>query len=183
MRVIPTPLEGVVVVEPDVRADARGAFFEAWHAPRYAEAGLAGRFIQCNMSRSARGVLRGLHLQHPKGQAKLVTVVEGAVFDVAVDVRRGSPTFARWFGVELTAASGRQLYVPEGFAHGFLALAESVLVYLATEVYAPEAELVIRWDDPEIAVAWPAAPAGLSPRDGSAPLLGDVLDRLPTFDS
>lgn len=184
MKVVPTPLEGVVVVQPDVRADGRGAFFEAWHAARYPDNGLPGSFAQCNVSRSIRATLRGLHLQHPNDQGKLVTVMQGAIYDVAADVRRGSPTFGRWFGVELTAEGGRQLYIPPGFAHGFLALTDdAVLMYLTTAVYVPGSEVVIRWDDPTLGIAWPIPPLHFSPRDQAAPVLSDLADRLPLFKS
>jgi dTDP-4-dehydrorhamnose 3,5-epimerase len=180
MRVIPTPLDGVMVVYPDLRSDSRGAFFEAWHGPRYTQAGLPAQFIQCNVSRSALGVLRGLHLQHPHDQGKLVTVMQGAIYDVAADVRRGSPSFGRWFGIELTAEKGEQLYIPAGFAHGFLVLRENtVVMYLTTEVYEPNAEVVIRWDDPDLGITWPIPPREFSSRDASAPLLNEVADRLP----
>ena len=182
MRVTPTPLDGLMVVHPDLRSDSRGAFFEAWHGPRYSDAGLPAEFVQCNVSRSARGVLRGLHLQHPHGQEKLVTVLRGAIYDVAVDVRLGSPGFARWFGIDLTAENGQQLYIPAGFAHGFLSLADDTIVmYLASAVYEPTAEVVMRWDDPKLGIAWPIPPRDSSPRDASAPLLDEVGDRLPPF--
>lgn len=182
MRVIPTTLDGVVLVEPAMHADARGAFFEAWRADRYAAAGLPGGFVQCNVSRSARGVLRGLHLQHPYGQGKLVSVLHGSVFDVAVDVRRGSPAFGRWFGVELSGDTGRQLYVPVGFAHGFLSLSEALVMYQTTELYQAAAELVIRWDDPTIGVMWPRTPGLLSERDRAAPTLDQLRPRLPSLE-
>ena len=184
MKVLSTPLDGVVLVQPDVRADARGAFFEAWQAPRYARNGLPGSFAQCNVSRSIRATLRGLHLQHPNDQGKLVTVMEGAIYDVAADVRRGSPTFGRWFGVELTAESGRQLFIPAGFAHGFLALADdTVIMYLTTTVYEPGSEIVIRWDDPTLGTTWPMPPLHFSSRDQAAPVLSELGDRLPFFQS
>lgn len=180
MQVIPSPLAGVQIVVPAVQHDARGAFFEAWHARKYHEAGLPSAWAQCNVSHSARGVLRGLHLQHPVAQAKLITVLAGRVFDVAVDVRRGSPTFARWFGTELSGENGRQLFVPDGFAHGFLVLSDfAVVMYLATSVYEPSSELTINWNDPKIRVTWPEPPKILSDRDRAAPRLDEVTDRLP----
>lgn len=177
MRVLPTTLPGLVLVEPPVFADARGYFYESWNAARHAAAGIAGPFVQDNVSYSTRGVVRGLHFQRaPRAQGKLVSVLRGAVFDVAVDLRTGSPTFGRWEGVELTADNRRQLYVPPGFAHGFAVLSDDALVaYKCTEYYDPSSEVTVRWDDPAIAVRWPSvAPARLSARDAAAPLLADI---------
>jgi dTDP-4-dehydrorhamnose 3,5-epimerase len=132
-------LPGVLLVEPKVFGDGRGFFYESYQQRRYAEAGIPGPFVQDNVSRSARGTLRGLHFQHPRAQGKLVSVLAGAVFDVAVDIRRGSPTFARWFGVELSGENKRQLWVPPGFAHGFCVLSETAdFAYKCTDYYAPE---------------------------------------------
>jgi dTDP-4-dehydrorhamnose 3,5-epimerase len=183
--VTPTSLPEVLVVEPTVFGDGRGWFLEAWHAERYAALGIGDAFVQDNVSYSARGVLRGLHLQHPHEQAKLIQVLDGAVFDVAVDVRRGSPRFGRWASVELSSANRRQLYVPRGFAHGFLVTSEHALVsYKASATYRPDAELAIRWDDPALAIAWPlAGPPTVSPRDAAAPPLADVPpERLPRLE-
>ena len=180
MRVAATALDGVVVVDPEVRSDSRGHFFEAWHADRYSAVGLPGEFSQCNVSVSSLGVLRGLHLQYPPGQAKLITAVRGAIFDVAVDVRRGSPSFGRWFGTTLTGENAHQLFVPAGYAHGFLSLADhTVVMYLTTVTYDPSSEVVIRWDDPTIAIAWPDTPRQLSARDAAAPFLAELGGRLP----
>ena len=180
MQVIPSPLEGVRVVVPSVKHDARGSFFEAWHAGRYEHAGLPSSWAQCNVSHSNRGVLRGLHLQHPPSQAKLVTVLAGKIFDVAVDVRRGSSTFARWFGTELSAENGHQLFIPAGFAHGFLVLSEfAVVMYFTTTVYEPASDMVISWNDPQIRITWPEAPRMLSDKDRAAPRLAEITDRLP----
>jgi dTDP-4-dehydrorhamnose 3,5-epimerase len=184
VQVTPLALPDVVRVEPRVARDARGWFYESWSGERFAQHGLPDQFVQDNVSRSERGVLRGLHLQHPFGQGKLVSVLHGEVFDVAVDVRRGSPTFGRWCGEQLGAEPGRQLYVPVGFAHGFVVLSDSAVVaYKVTERYHPETELTIAWDDPDIGVEWPlsAAPS-LSPKDAAAPRLRDVdPERLPSY--
>jgi dTDP-4-dehydrorhamnose 3,5-epimerase len=177
--VLPT----VLLFEPRVFRDERGTFRELYNAERYEATGLEARFVQDNLSRSARGVLRGLHLQHPRAQGKLVTVLSGAVFDVAVDVRRGSPTFGRWTGYTLTAENAQQLWVPPGFAHGFLVLEEETLFsYKCTDVYSPSHELTVRWDDPAIGIRWPDAAPRLSPKDAEAPRLAELADRLPPFD-
>ena len=166
MKVTPTALAGVALVDPQVHGDARGFFLESFHAGRYAAAGVAGPFVQDNVSRSRHGVLRGLHLQHPYAQGKLVSVLEGEVFDVAVDVRVGSPTFGCWVGEYLSAENHRQLYVPAGFAHGFVVTSESALFsYKCTDYYHPETERAVRWDDPQIGVAWPVDAPTVSPRD------------------
>jgi dTDP-4-dehydrorhamnose 3,5-epimerase len=166
MKVVTTALPGVLIVEPRVFGDARGFFFESWNAQRYAAAGIREAFVQDNVSRSARGVLRGLHLQQPGAQGKLVGVLEGEVFDVAVDVRRGSPHFGRAVTVRLSAADHRQLYVPPGFAHGFQVLSDSALFsYKCTEYYRPETEISIAWDDPDLAIEWPLAAPVLSEKD------------------
>jgi dTDP-4-dehydrorhamnose 3,5-epimerase len=178
----PTRLPGVIRIEPDVHRDARGFFLETYHAQKYAEAGIDVRFVQDNHSRSSRGTLRGLHLQHPRGQAKLVRVLEGTVFDVAVDVRVGSPHFGQWVGFELTAETQHQLFVPAGFAHGFAVTSERAdFEYKCSDVYAPECELVVRWDDPAIGIDWPIEAPTLSARDAQAPLLADLTDGLPKF--
>lgn len=187
MRLLPTDLPGVVIVEPAVFGDDRGWFMESWSQPRF-DAALAALglpaprpFVQDNHSCSKAGVLRGLHYQmppHPQG--KLVRVVRGAAFDVAVDIRRGSATFGRWVGVELTEANRRQLWIPEGFAHGFVALGDDThFLYKTTDVYAKDCEGSLRWDDPTIGIVWPM-PADLTrPRlaakDAAAPLLADTL--------
>lgn len=178
VEVTPTALPGVLLVRPRRFADERGFFSEVWNKRAWAEAGVAGEFVQDNHSRSARGVLRGLHYQlAPFAQAKLVRVSRGAVFDVAVDIRRSSPTFGKWVGMRLSAESGHQLFVPAGFAHGFLALEEgSEVQYKVSEVYSPEHDRSIRADDPAIGIDWPL-PRGdwrLSPKDLAAPLLEDA---------
>lgn len=183
MKVTPTALPDVVVVEPTVFGDARGHFFEAYSARRYAEAGIAATFVQDNVSFSQRGVLRGLHFQHPHGQGKLIGALKGEVFDVAVDVRRGSPTFGRWVGQCLSSENKRQLYVPPGFAHGFLVTSDEALVaYKCTEYYRPEADRSIRWDDPRIGIEWPIDRPVLSTKDVGAPTLDAVPEEfLPVF--
>ena len=180
MKVTPAALlPEVLLVEPRVFGDARGYFFESYSARRYGEAGIPGAgaaFVQDNVSYSQRGVLRGLHYQHPFGQGKLVGVLRGEVFDVAVDVRRGSPTFGRWVGECLTAESKRQLYIPPGFAHGFLVTSPDALVaYKCTDYYHPETERSIRWDDARIGIRWPIDGPVLSAKDDVAV----TLDALP----
>ncbi|HEX2369240.1 MAG TPA: dTDP-4-dehydrorhamnose 3,5-epimerase [Acidimicrobiia bacterium] len=157
MSVAPTPIAEVLVLEPEVRGDERGFFVETWNARTFASAaGLERSFVQDNHSRSARMVLRGIHYQIEQAQGKLLRVVSGRVFDVAVDLRRSSPTFGRWVGVELTATNHRQLWVPEGFGHGFVVLSESAdLLYKTTDYYAPEHERTLAWDDPDVGIDWP----------------------------
>jgi dTDP-4-dehydrorhamnose 3,5-epimerase len=174
-----TPLPGVVVVEPQVFEDARGFFMETYHAPKFAEAGISEAFVQDNHSRSVKDTLRGLHYQIERPQGKLVRVVAGEVFDVAVDIRQGSPTFGRWHGVNLSADNRLQLYVPPGFAHGFCVVSDTAdVIYKCTDVYAPKGERTIRWDDPELAVAWPVARPLLSEKDAAAPTLAEMADDL-----
>jgi dTDP-4-dehydrorhamnose 3,5-epimerase len=178
-----TPLEGVLIIEPGVHADERGVFMENWRSEPYREAGLPSRFLQSNFSRSAAGVLRGLHYQYPRPQGKLVSVLEGRVFDVAVDIRRDSPTFGAWTSVELSGENHLQFYVPEGFAHGFCVLDDAALLhYLCTAEYIAEYDAAVAWNDPGIGIEWPLAPASLSARDRDAPLLKDIPPaRLPTL--
>ena len=175
MRVIPTALPGVLIIEPQVFADRRGFFLESYNQQRYAEHGIDVAFVQDNHSRSARGTLRGLHYQAPPGQAKLVRVVAGEVFDVAVDIRRGSPTYGRWVGVTLSAENHRQLYVPTGFAHGFCVVSESAdFLYKVTSYYDPTAERGVAWDDPALGIEWPVEAPILSDRDRQHPRLADA---------
>lgn len=175
MKVIPTGIPDVVLLEPRVFPDDRGFFVETWNRQRYADAGVPAEFVQDNLSFSAAGVLRGMHFQNPVAQGKLVSVVQGAVFDVAVDVRRGSPTFGRWVGAELTSENRRQLWVPEGFAHGFVVTGESALFsYKCTRPYSPSTERSLRWDDPDVGIRWPVERPRLSPKDAEAPLLRDL---------
>jgi dTDP-4-dehydrorhamnose 3,5-epimerase len=182
MNLVETSLPGVLVIEPKVFGDDRGFFMETWQAERYAEAGLPP-FVQDNLSFSARGVLRGLHYQEPVPQGKLVQVLQGEVFDVAVDIRHGSPTFGQWHGVTLSAANKRQFWVPPGFAHGFVVTGETALfAYKVSAPYRPEFDHSLRWDDPAIGIAWPIASPTLSGKDQSAPTLADVPEaELPQY--
>ena len=176
MKVIETKLPGVRILEPQVFGDARGWFMESWSQKKMEDAGIHVDFVQDNHSFSAeRGTLRGLHYQlNPMAQAKLLRVSRGAVFDVAVDIRRGSPTYAQWIGIELSAENYRQLFIPRGFAHGFITLTDNVEVqYKADNLYAPDCYGNIRWDDPAIGVAWPFTPVVLSEKDAIAPSLAE----------
>lgn len=175
MKVSETGLPGVLMIEPAVFADARGDFMETYNARRYAEYGISGVFVQDNQSISAPDVLRGLHFQNPNPQAKLVQVVRGAVFDVAVDIRAGSPTFGRWTGAALSDENRRQLYIPEGFAHGFcVTRGPAVFVYKCTAFYDPVAERTIAWNDPDIGIGWPVEAPVVSDRDAAAPPLREL---------
>lgn len=177
-----TKLPGVLLVEPDVHEDERGFFLETYHSDKYAQAGITASFVQDNHSRSRYGMLRGLHMQLGHPQAKLVRVVEGEVLDVAVDVRRGSPHFGQHVAVVLTADNFRQLYLPTGFAHGFLVTSEvAQFEYKCSDLYHPEDELTIAWNDPDLAIPWPIENPTLSPRDALGSPLADVLDRLPEY--
>lgn len=179
MKVTPTNLPDVLIIEPDIFGDDRGYFLETYRANRYAEAGLEVKFVQDNLSYSQRGVLRGLHFQQPHAQGKLVTVLAGEVFDVAVDIRRGSPTFGKWTGVTLSEKNHRQLWVPNGFAHGFCVTSESALfAYKCTEYYHPETEYCIRWDDESIAIDWPIKTPVTSDKDNAGQLLSDIEPNL-----
>jgi dTDP-4-dehydrorhamnose 3,5-epimerase len=182
MKFVATDLPEVVLVEPQIFRDDRGFFLESYHARKFQAGGIAETFVQDNHSSSRRGTLRGLHaqLRHPQG--KLVGVVDGEVWDVAVDIRRGSPTFGRWVGVHLTADPFRQLYIPPGFAHGFCVLSEwARFEYKCTAFYEPGDEVGIAWNDPELSIAWPIAEPLLSPRDRAAPRLAALRDRLPVY--
>lgn len=180
MKVIETGLPGCVVIEPAVFGDARGFFYEGWNAARFGAQGLPTHFVQHNVSRSQRGVLRGLHYQWPNHvQGKLVSVLEGEVFDVAVDIRRGSPTFGRHVAAILSAENKRHFWVPEGFAHGFLTLSEHALfTYLCTAPYDGGSDRNLRWDDPQLAIDWPLAEVSLSGKDAAAPLLAEMPPEL-----
>ncbi|SEM06451.1 dTDP-4-dehydrorhamnose 3,5-epimerase [Stigmatella aurantiaca] len=182
MKVTETAIPGVLLIEPKVFGDDRGFFLETFHAQRYADAGIPGPFVQDNYSRSAKGTLRGLHFQEPQPQGKLVQVVAGAVFDVAVDIRRGSPTFGKWVGVELSAENRRQLWVPPGFAHGFCVTSESAdFQYKCTALYSPQNERSILWNDPDLGITWPlSGEPKLSAKDAAAPRLKDA-PLLPTY--
>ncbi len=183
MKVIQTGLPGCLIIEPTVFGDARGFFYEGWNKARFAEHGLAPEFVQSNVSASSRGVLRGLHYQWPNPQGKYVSVLEGEVFDVAVDIRRGSPTFGRSTAVLLSARNQRHLWIPQGFAHGFAVLSERALFsYLVTAPYNRAADAAIRWNDASLGIDWPVSEPTLSDKDAAAPLLADVaLDRLPVY--
>ncbi len=183
MNVRELDIPGVLLIEPAVHRDARGRFVETWQRGRYAAAGMPTEFVQDNVSCSRRGVLRGLHFQCPRPQAKLISVLAGEAFDVAVDVRVGSPTFGRWTAAVLSEADGRQLFVPEGFAHGFAVLSdEAVVAYKCSDVYVPEAEVVLRWDDPAIGIDWPLPDPILSSRDLAGLRLSDIPEeRLPGY--
>ena len=183
MNVISTALDGVVVIEPEVFADRRGFFLETYQCGRYRDAGIDVTFVQDNISRSSKDTLRGLHYQCPRGQAKLVQVLEGTIFDVSVDIRRGSPTFGKWVGIQLCAQDHRQLYIPDGFAHGFCVMSESALfMYKCSEIYLPEDEGGLKWNDPQLNIQWPVTNPVLSRRDQGLPALSDIdADRLPLF--
>ena len=175
MQVSNTLLTDVLLLEPDVFGDNCGFFMETYNANRYAEAGIAEPFVQDNLSYSSYGVLRGLHLQNPNSQGKLVYVLQGSVFDVAVDVRVGSPQFGQWFGTLLSDENKRQLYVPGGFAHGFCVTSETALfAYKCTDVYNAAAELSIAWDDPQIGINWPVESPSLSEKDAAARRLAEL---------
>lgn len=175
MKLIQTDLPGCVVIEPQVFGDDRGFFFESFNLAKLGAHGVEPTFVQGNVSSSRQGVLRGLHYQWPNPQGKYVSVVEGEVWDVAVDIRRGSPTFGRWTAVVLSAENKRHFWIPEGFAHGFVTLSErAVFTYLCTAAYDPAADAAIRWDDPTLAIDWPVAEPSLSGKDAAAPLLADV---------
>lgn len=183
MKLIETDLPGCLIIEPRVFGDERGFFYESWNKAKLAEVGLAVDFVQGNVSASSRGVLRGLHYQWPNPQGKLVSVLEGEVYDVAVDIRRGSPTFGRWSAVMLTAANRRHFYIPEGFAHGFAVVSErAVFTYQCTAAYDAAADAGIRWNDATLGIDWPLAEPILSDKDARAPFLAEVApDRLPEY--
>ena len=183
MKLIKTALEGCLVIEPKVHGAARGFFYESFNANRFAEAGLDLHFVQTNVSRSEQGVLRGLHYQWPNPQGKLVSVLEGEVYDVAVDIRRGSPTFGRWTAVMLTAENKRHFWIPEGFAHGFAVVSErAVFAYQCTAAYDAAADAGVRWNDAAIGIDWPLAVPTLSEKDAKAPFLADIpQERLPVY--
>ena len=183
--ITPTRIPEVLLIEPQIFTDHRGRFVQSYHLGGYLEHGIPERFVQDNISHSRRHVLRGLHYQLGRPQGKLVTAVAGEIFDVAVDIRRGSPTFGRWVGTTLSAENCRQVYIPEGFAHGLCVLSESATVYYkCTDYYAPAEERSIRWDDPALAIAWPVSAPILSDRDRSAPSLSTMSpDDLPRFRS
>nr|WP_216672539.1 dTDP-4-dehydrorhamnose 3,5-epimerase [Corallococcus exiguus] len=171
----------VLLIEPKVFGDDRGFFLESFHAKRYADVGVVGPFVQDNLSRSVKGTLRGLHFQEPNAQGKLVQCLAGAVWDVAVDIRKGSPTFGRWVAAELTGENKHQLWVPAGLAHGFCVVSDSAdFFYKCTALYSPESEQSVAWDDPDLAIPWPVKQPLLSAKDQRAPRLKDA-PLLPVF--
>jgi len=178
----PTALPEVILIQPDVHRDDRGFFFEVYHARKYAEGGVAASFVQDNQSRSVNGILRGLHGQRRHPQGKLVRVIEGEIFDVAVDVRRGSPHFGDWVGVTLSGENFHQLYVPPGFLHGFCVVSEVAdVMYKCTDFYDGPDEIGVRWDDPDIGIEWPTDSPLVSAKDAAAPLLSEISDQLPSY--
>lgn len=183
MNIVETDLPGVLIISPSVFGDARGFFMESYNERRYREAGIPNHFVQDNLSFSGYGVLRGLHFQNPRAQGKLVCVLRGEVFDVAVDIRVGSPTFGRWAGVTLSAENKRQVWVPPDFAHGFVTTSDDALFYYkCTDYYSPECDGVILWNDPEIGIEWPIKVPTLSDKDRGAPVLGDMPEHaLPHY--
>jgi dTDP-4-dehydrorhamnose 3,5-epimerase len=182
MRFVPTELPEVVVIEPDVHRDPRGFFLETYQADKYRAGGIAGPFVQDNHSRSTVGTIRGLHLQLRRPQGKLVRVIAGEIVDVAVDVRRGSPTFGRWIAVTLSAENFRQCYIPPGFAHGFCVVSAAAEVeYKCTALYDRSSEIGVAWNDPELSIAWPVTQPQLSDRDAGLPPLAQLLDILPQW--
>jgi dTDP-4-dehydrorhamnose 3,5-epimerase len=182
MRVTPAALRDILVIEPDIHADARGFLVESFNEQRFADAGLPTHFAQDNHSRSVAGVIRALHFQARNPQGKLVTVITGKIFDVAVDIRVGSPTFGQWTAVTLDANVPRHVWIPPGFAHGFAVLSEVAdVLYKCTTPYEAEQQRGIRWNDPAIGIPWPFANARLSAADAQRPLLHDIMDALPRF--
>lgn len=175
MKVASPPIAGLLVLDPKVFGDDRGFFFESWNARAYAEAGVPTAFVQDNVSLSQRGTLRGLHLQNPHSQGKLVQVLQGEVFDVALDLRQGSPTFGQWHGLTLSAENKRQFWIPQGFAHGFCVVSETALFqYKCTDYYSPADELTILWNDPDLGITWPTDTPQLSGKDQNGRRLKDI---------
>lgn len=175
MNVTETPIPSLLIIEPKVYADARGFFMETYHAERFVQAGIHAQFVQDNHSRSARSVLRGIHYQEPNAQGKLVRCTSGAIFDVAVDIRVGSPHFGQWFGIELTEENKKMLWIPAGFAHGLCALTDDAdVVYKCTALYDAASDRSILWNDPDIGIEWPIREPLLSPKDAAAPRLKDA---------
>ena len=182
MKFVDQAIPGIILVEPDVHRDERGFFLESYHVGKYQEAGIKEDFVQDNHSLSRQGTLRGLHMQIQHPQAKLIRVLRGEIWDVAVDLRRGSPTFGQHFGVELSADNHRQLFVATGLAHGFLVMSEEAEVeYKCSDIYDPDGELSVAWNDVEIGIPWPIEDPILSDKDLQAPSLAEVMDRLPNW--
>lgn len=183
MKAIPLAIGDVLLIETQQFHDERGSFREAWRESSYSEVGISERFVQDNISYSRKGVLRGLHLQHPAGQGKLVSVLSGEILDVAVDVRLGSPTFGQWVGESLSAENARQLYIPTGFAHGFAVISdEALLLYKCTGYHVPSDEVTVLWNDPDIGIEWPGREPNLSAKDANGVRLRDITPaRLPSY--
>ena len=183
MKLTETELKGVLIIEPSVYEDARGFFLETYHQNRYREFGILPDFVQDNISFSKKRTLRGLHYQHPQDQAKLVQVAKGTVFDVVVDIRLGSPTFGKWSGTYLSGEESRQIFIPEGFAHGFCVISDyAVFMYKCSDFYARECERGILWSDPDLNIKWPVENALLSEKDMKLPRLKDLAnDMLPVY--
>lgn len=182
MKIITTAIPEVLILEPAVYRDSRGFFLETYHEAKYRAAGIDYAFVQDNHSRSVANTLRGLHAQERRPQGKLMRCIEGEIWDVAVDVRRGSPTFKQWVAATLSADNYRQLWVPPGFLHGFCVLSETAQVeYKCTDVYQPNDELAVIWDDPDLAIDWPMRTPLLSAKDAAQPRLAEVWDRLPVY--
>ena len=184
MKAEKTAFQKAMIIEPDAFRDKRGYFMETYHKEKYEQLGLTTQFVQDNLSYSVRDTLRGLHYQHPRGQAKLVQVIKGEIFDVIVDIRRGSPTFGQWTGISLSDENNRQLYVPEGFAHGFCVLSDTAVVYYkCSDFYAPENEGGILWSDPDLNISWPLKDPVISEKDSRYPVLEDLpVERLPAYE-
>ncbi len=184
MKILSTFLPGVLILEPAVFEDKRGFFMETYHQKRFADAGVELSFVQDNLSHSVKGTLRGLHYQLHRAQAKLIQVIQGQIFDVAVDIRRGSPTFGKWTGIQLSGENRRQVFVPPGFAHGFCVASETAdVVYKCTDVYAPDDEGGILWSDPDLAIDWPVSRPLLSEKDSQCPCLADIPpEKLPLYE-
>ena len=184
MKVIPQPIPDLLLIEPDVFGDPRGFFFESWSQMNYGESGIPAMFVQDNVSRSRRGILRGLHAQNPHAQGKLVQVLDGEVFDVAVDIRHESATFGQWHGITLSGSNKRQLWVPPGFAHGFHVISESALFhYKCTDYYSPADEFTVLWNDPDIGIQWPEEFPTLSAKDKQGLRLRDIPERQLVFNT
>lgn len=183
MKITETKLEGLLIIEPDVYKDARGFFLETYHQGRYRELGIQPNFVQDNMSFSKKRTLRGLHFQHPNDQAKLVQAARGTVFDVVVDIRRGSPTFGKWAGTFLSDENNRQMFIPEGFAHGFCVMSEyAVFMYKCSDFYASECEGGILWSDSDLNIGWPVENPLVSEKDMQLARLKDIAaDKLPVY--
>jgi dTDP-4-dehydrorhamnose 3,5-epimerase len=183
MKFTPTRLPEVILVEPDVFRDERGFFLETYHREKYAAGGIPDDFVQDNHSRSAHGILRGLHAQRLRPQGKLVRAIEGTIFDVAVDIRRGSPRFGQWVGVLLSADNFHQLWIPPGFAHGFCVVSDAAQVaYKATDLYQPQDEIGLLWNDPALAIDWPVSEPLVSAKDAKALTLAALHDSLPVYE-